>query len=124
MNSQIVLGNIGNIDDRQVKFEDVRGGYVWLRPSEACVSPGDNDGETRIYARGDGRTFIAKGSILEVLAAFGCQTDPRKPVRPVGEAGANWAECLRCGRGAHRIRDIRHNKACRIHHRGSNAQDE
>lgn len=40
------------------------------------------------------------------------QNDPRKPQRPAGEAGANWARCVECGRAAHKLKDIRHTKSC------------
>jgi hypothetical protein len=40
--------------------------------------------------------------------------DPRNPQRPDGEAGANWAHCRRCARGAHHMRDIRHRKRCSL----------
>ncbi len=40
------------------------------------------------------------------------QLDPRKPKRPEGDAGSNWARCRECGREAHKLRDLRHAKYC------------
>jgi hypothetical protein len=39
--------------------------------------------------------------------------DPRKPVRPEGDAGSNWVQCRGCGRGAYKMSLIRHDKSCR-----------
>lgn len=41
------------------------------------------------------------------------KADPRKPERPDGEAGSNWARCRECGRGGYKISLIRHAKHCR-----------
>lgn len=36
----------------------------------------------------------------------------RNQTRPEGEAGANWAVCLSCGRQAEHINEIPHRKDC------------
>ena len=38
--------------------------------------------------------------------------DPRNPKRPDGDAGSNWAECVRCHRCAPKAKLIRHTKGC------------
>lgn len=40
------------------------------------------------------------------------QADPRKPVRPEGEAGANWVRCRQCWREAPTLKLLRHAKHC------------
>ncbi len=41
-------------------------------------------------------------------------SDPRKPTRPEGDAGANWAICRECGREGAGLKAIRHRKSCRF----------
>lgn len=49
----------------------------------------------------------------ELKDLLGKQADPRKPVRPEGDAGANWVQCRSCGRGAPTLRLLRHEKVCK-----------
>lgn len=45
-------------------------------------------------------------------ASASASADPRKPMRPEGDRGSNWAVCLACGRGAGKVKLIRHKKNC------------
>jgi hypothetical protein len=49
----------------------------------------------------------------EILRMLSVQPDPRKPKRPDGDAGSNWAHCHDCGRGAPKAKLIRHSKHCK-----------
>lgn len=96
------------------KADDVTGagldrGRLWLSLSrDGFVS------RAYVDVRGGGVVVNSRSEFFFDFGrvANGASPDPRKPVRPELDAGANWARCRKCGRGAGRIADVRHAKSC------------